>query len=55
MQLLIKRCSFIIDGLDSLLLMDLPDEYARAREWIQTKLSFDVGDKHHAFEVGMIC
>jgi len=41
---------FIIDGLDVLQLMGLDEEYARAREWIETELTFDVEDKHHAFE-----
>lgn len=43
--------SFIIDCLDSLLLMGLDDEYQRARSWVEDSLSFEVDDKHHAFEV----
>ena len=49
--LLIDVFSFIADCLDSLLLMGMTDEYARARSWVETELSFDVDDRHHAFEV----
>lgn len=34
-----------------MLLMGLREEYERAREWIQTELTFEVDDKQHAFEV----
>jgi mannosyl-oligosaccharide alpha-1,2-mannosidase len=43
--------SFIVDCIDSLQIFRLEEEYTRARDWIANKLSFDVGDKHHAFEV----
>lgn len=41
---------FVIDSLDSLLIMGLTDEYERARNWVE-KLSFDIDDKFHNFEV----
>lgn len=44
---------FIVDCLSSLLLMDLKDEYERAREWVATELSFEVDDKFHTFEVSI--
>lgn len=31
--------------------MGLDEEYQRAREWINSELTFEVDDKHHAFEV----
>lgn len=42
--------SFIIDSLDSLLLFGMQDEYKRARDWVE-KLSFDIDDKQHTFEI----
>ena len=41
---------FVIDSLDSLLIMGLTDEFERARNWVE-KLSFDIDDKFHNFEV----
>jgi hypothetical protein len=41
---------FIIDALDSLLLLGMNDEYERAQDWIR-QLSFDLDDKYHNFEV----
>lgn len=41
---------FVIDSLDSLLLTNSTDEYKRARDWVE-KLSFDLDDKYHTFEV----
>ncbi|KAL8280633.1 hypothetical protein RQP46_006956 [Phenoliferia psychrophenolica] len=40
---------FLVDSLDSLLVMGLTDEFNRAREWVKD-LSFDVDDKFHNFE-----
>ncbi|TIA68988.1 hypothetical protein E3P91_03834 [Wallemia ichthyophaga] len=40
----------IIDSLDTIQLMGLTDEYARARNWIENELSFDVDDKFNTFE-----
>ncbi|GAA5950758.1 hypothetical protein JCM8115_004964 [Rhodotorula mucilaginosa] len=44
---------FLIDSLDSLLLTGLTDEYRRARDWVE-KLSFDLDDKFHTFEVKLV-
>ncbi|KAI5481705.1 mannosyl-oligosaccharide alpha-1,2-mannosidase, glycoside hydrolase family 47 protein [Pseudohyphozyma bogoriensis] len=41
---------FIVDSLDSLLVMGLKDEYERARAWVKD-LSFDLDDKYHNFEI----
>lgn len=43
--------SFILDCLDSLLLLGMDKEYQRARQWVATELSFDTENRHHAFEV----
>lgn len=43
---------FLIDSLDSLLLVGLEDEYQRARDWVANELDFDLDDKYHTFEVG---
>ncbi|KAK4048589.1 mannosyl-oligosaccharide alpha-1,2-mannosidase [Microbotryomycetes sp. JL221] len=40
---------FVIDTLDSLLLLGLDDEFKRARGWVEN-LSFDLDDKFHHFE-----
>jgi hypothetical protein len=45
--------SMIVDVLDSLLIMGLDDEYARARKWVADNLSFDIDGRSHAFEVHM--
>lgn len=41
---------FLIDSLDSLLLVGLDDEYKRARDWV-ANINFDLDDKFHTFEV----
>ncbi|BGP30573.1 mannosyl-oligosaccharide alpha-1,2-mannosidase [Rhodotorula toruloides] len=41
---------FVIDSLDSLLLTNSTEEYRRARDWVE-KLSFDLDDKYHTFEI----
>ncbi|ORY88760.1 glycoside hydrolase [Leucosporidium creatinivorum] len=41
---------FVVDSLDSLLIMGLNDEYKRARDWVKD-LSFDIDDKFHNFEI----
>lgn len=43
---------FVVDVLDSLILMGLDDEFKRAREWVK-ELSFDLDDKFHTFEVSV--
>ncbi|POY75826.1 putative Mannosyl-oligosaccharide 1,2-alpha-mannosidase [Rhodotorula taiwanensis] len=42
---------FLIDSLDSLLLVGLEDEYQRARDWVANELDFDLDDKYHTFEI----
>lgn len=46
--------SFILDCLDSLLLLGMKEEYQRARQWVATELSFDTENRHHAFEVCLL-
>ncbi|KAL7416692.1 glycoside hydrolase [Mrakia frigida] len=41
----------IVDALDSLLVMDLTEEYERARDWVASSLSFDVDVEFNAFEI----
>ncbi|GEM06966.1 mannosyl-oligosaccharide alpha-1,2-mannosidase, glycoside hydrolase family 47 protein [Rhodotorula toruloides] len=41
---------FVIDSLDSLLLTNSTKEYRRARDWVE-KLTFDLEDKYHTFEI----
>lgn len=41
----------IVDALDSLLVMDLRDEYKRARDWVRTELTFDRDGEYNTFEV----
>jgi hypothetical protein len=33
---------FILDAMDTLLVMGMHDEYVKAREWVEKDLSFDV-------------
>ncbi|KAF9068764.1 glycoside hydrolase family 47 protein [Rhodocollybia butyracea] len=40
----------VIDSIDSMLIMGLHDDYARAREWVATKLSFDQDASFNTFE-----
>jgi hypothetical protein len=40
----------IIDSLDTIMLMNLDDEYAQAREWIENRLSFDKNQDVNLFE-----
>lgn len=46
--------SYIVDVLDSLQLLNLDEEYSRARTWIRDFLTFDVDDEHHAFEASRL-
>lgn len=41
----------VVDTLDTLILMGLDDELARARTWVQDKLSFDQDGDYNVFEV----
>lgn len=40
----------IIDSLDTIQLMGLTEEYTRAREWIESELTFEVDDEFNTFE-----
>jgi len=41
----------VIDAIDSLILLGLDEEYQRAREWVETELSFDRNGIYNTFEV----
>jgi mannosyl-oligosaccharide alpha-1,2-mannosidase len=41
----------IVDALDTMWLMKLEDEYARAHSWVKTELSFDKSGSFSTFEV----
>jgi hypothetical protein len=45
----------VVDSLDTMLLMGLDDEYARARAWVETELDFDRDGNFNTFEVCTIC
>ncbi|KAH9885458.1 glycoside hydrolase [Cubamyces lactineus] len=40
----------VVDSIDTMILMGLHDEYARAREWVATKMSFDRDAQFNTFE-----
>ncbi|OCH89742.1 glycoside hydrolase [Obba rivulosa] len=40
----------VVDSIDTLLIMGLDEEYRRARDWIENKLSFDQDAKFNTFE-----
>jgi endoplasmic reticulum Man9GlcNAc2 1,2-alpha-mannosidase len=41
----------VVDSLDSMLIMGLTEDYARARKWVQTQLTFDKNASFNTFEV----
>ena len=41
----------VVDSIDTMLIMDLHDEYARARKWVETKMSFGRDANFNTFEV----
>jgi hypothetical protein len=41
----------VIDSIDTMLLMGLRDEHARAREWVADNMSLDRDDNFNTFEV----
>lgn len=41
----------IVDSIDTMLMMHLDEEYQRARDWIEKKMSFDRDAKFNTFEV----
>ena len=43
----------IVDSIDTMMLMGLDEEYARARSWIADNLSFDRDGAYNTFEVRM--
>lgn len=44
----------VIDSIDTMQIMGLDEEYARARDWVANKLSFDRDDSFNTFEVPSI-
>ncbi|KIK71607.1 glycoside hydrolase family 47 protein [Collybiopsis luxurians FD-317 M1] len=40
----------VIDSIDTMLIMGLEQDYARARKWVETKLSFDQNANFNTFE-----
>ncbi|KAI0326772.1 glycoside hydrolase [Cubamyces sp. BRFM 1775] len=40
----------VVDSIDTMILMGLHDEYARAREWVATKMSFERDAEFNTFE-----
>lgn len=44
----------VIDSIDTMLIMGLEEEYARAREWVDTKMSFDRDANFNTFEVCLL-
>ena len=42
---------FVIDSIDTMLLMGLNEEHARARDWVANKLSFERDGQFNTFEV----
>lgn len=43
----------VLDAVDSLILLGLDEEYQRAREWVENKLSFDRDGIYNTFEVSV--
>jgi endoplasmic reticulum Man9GlcNAc2 1,2-alpha-mannosidase len=41
----------VVDSIDTMMLMGLDEEYARARSWIKNDLSFDRDGLYNTFEV----
>lgn len=41
----------VVDSIDTMLLMGLEEEYARARDWVVNKMSFDQNGNFNTFEV----
>ncbi|KAF5377098.1 hypothetical protein D9757_008768 [Collybiopsis confluens] len=40
----------VVDSIDTMLIMGLDEDYARARKWVETKLSFDKNAHFNTFE-----
>ena len=45
----------VLDAIDTMLIMGLDEETARAREWVKSKLSFDREGNFNTFEVCRQC
>lgn len=45
----------VVDSIDTMLLMGLDAEYARAREWVAEKMSFERDGNFNTFEVYHSC
>ena len=41
----------VIDSIDTMLIMGLEEDYQRARQWVETKLSFEKDGVFNTFEV----
>jgi mannosyl-oligosaccharide alpha-1,2-mannosidase len=41
----------VIDSIDTMLLMGLNDEYARARQWVESSMTLDRDANFNTFEV----
>ena len=41
----------VVDSIDTMVIMGLDDEYQRARQWIEEKLSFEKDGDFNTFEV----
>jgi hypothetical protein len=41
----------VVDALDTILIMGLEEEYARARDWVANKMSFNHNGTYNTFEV----
>lgn len=44
----------VVDSLDSLLMMGLHEDYARARKWVDEKLNFEKDGNFNTFEVSFL-
>ena len=40
----------VVDSIDTMLIMGLADEYARARDWVANKMTFDRDANFNTFE-----
>ena len=44
----------VVDSIDTMMIMGLDEEVARARKWIDEKLSFEKDGSFSTFEVGVL-
>jgi hypothetical protein len=45
----------VVDSLDTMLLMGLDEEYARAREWVANNMTLERDANFNTFEVSLFC